>query len=336
MILLLGATTYVGQAFARALRRRQERFIPLSRNAFDYTCFEFLLDYVRQIRPLLVINAGGRIDPPQQEEEPDRMELLQLNTLLPQTVARACSITNLPWAHVSSASIYCGAKFVENGKPGAVADLSRGAVRKLYDLHPERFRGFSELDEPNFSFRSGPCNFCSGTQALAEEAIRGMSQNYIWRLRLPFNELDEPGNFLARLQASQEIYDTVNSLSHLDECVSACLELWERRAPFGIYNVSNPGTITTREVAAMIQKRFKSPRQFEFRNGGSAPPGNRMRPPDCVLEVSKLLQTGIVLRNVKEALEKSLENWQPQSPVMRRETGSSIVSVECNAGNSKP
>jgi dTDP-4-dehydrorhamnose reductase len=319
MILLLGATSYVGQAFARALRRRQEPFIPLSRNAFDYTCFEFLLDYVRQIRPLLVINAGGRMHPLEQEEEPARMQLLQLNTVLPQTVARVCSITNLPWAHVSSGSIYRGAKLVENGTPGAAADLSRPAVRKLYALHPERFRGFSELDEPNFSFRSGPCNFCSGTQALAEEAIRGGSQNYIWRLRLPFNELDEPDNFLARLQTSPEIHDTVNSLSHLDECVNACLELWERRAPFGIYNALNPGTVTTREVVEMIQRTIKSRRYCEYNVVGdaSAGPGNRTGQPDCILEVSKLLKTGISLRNVKEALEKSLENWQPGSSAMR-------------------
>jgi len=58
MILLLGATGYIGQAFARALRRRKDSFIPLSRNAFDYTRFEFLFDYVRKIGPDLVINAA--------------------------------------------------------------------------------------------------------------------------------------------------------------------------------------------------------------------------------------------------------------------------------------
>jgi dTDP-4-dehydrorhamnose reductase len=58
MILLLGATSYVGQTFARALRRRKDSFIPLSRNAFDYTRFEFLFDYIRKVRPELVINAA--------------------------------------------------------------------------------------------------------------------------------------------------------------------------------------------------------------------------------------------------------------------------------------
>src|SRR6267378_1567245 len=57
MILLLGATGYVGQAFARALRSRKDSFIPLSQSAFDYTRFEFLFDYIRKVGPELVINA---------------------------------------------------------------------------------------------------------------------------------------------------------------------------------------------------------------------------------------------------------------------------------------
>ena len=59
MILLLGATGYLGQGFARELRRRGSRFVPLSRSALDYTRFELLFDYVRKMKPDFVINAAG-------------------------------------------------------------------------------------------------------------------------------------------------------------------------------------------------------------------------------------------------------------------------------------
>ena len=126
-----------------------------------------------------------------------------------------------------------------------------------------------------------------------------------------------------------EICDTINSLSHLDECVNACLELWERRAPFGIYNVSNPGTVTTREVADMIQRTLNPRRDFEYQldGGSSARRANRVREPDCVLEVSKVLKTGISLRHVKDALAKSLENWRPLSPGMTRVMPQSLGAV---------
>src|SRR6266540_90972 len=46
MILLLGATGYIGQAFARELMRRQWVFRPLSRREVDYSRFETLLEFL--------------------------------------------------------------------------------------------------------------------------------------------------------------------------------------------------------------------------------------------------------------------------------------------------
>ena len=48
--------------------------------------------------------------------------------------------------------------------------------------------GWTENDAPNFSFRSPPCSFYSGSKALGEEVLEGAENCYIWRLRIPFNE----------------------------------------------------------------------------------------------------------------------------------------------------
>jgi len=313
MVLLLGATSYTGQAFARALRRRKDPFIPLCRSTFDYSRFELLFDYVRKIHPDLLINSDDSVEIPGQElAEAERMEMLQANTLLPQTIARVCDATNTPWGHVSSGSIYCGAKITMNGQFHVEEDLSLENVRSLFAAHPEKFRGFTEQDEPNFSFRS-ICTFYSGTKALAEEALRS-SRSYIWRFRLPFNELDEPANFLSQLQDSAYHHDAINSLSQLDECVNACLDLWERRAPFGIYNVVNPGAVCTREILQMIHRSLKSRRDFQllvYEGNGDA----QQKPlhSDCILDISKLERNGIRLCSVQEALERTLQKWQPNA-----------------------
>src|SRR5437667_1845040 len=116
MILLLGATGYVGQAFATELRRRGCGYIPLSRKAIDYTRFEILFDYVRKTSPKFVINAAGYTGRPNVDAcEVARAETVHGNVLFPQTVARVCSMTNTPWGHVSSGCIYAGAKVEENG-----------------------------------------------------------------------------------------------------------------------------------------------------------------------------------------------------------------------------
>jgi UDP-glucose 4,6-dehydratase len=287
--------------------------------AIDYTQFDILFDYVHQMRPSFIINAAGYTGKPNVDGcESARAETLAANALLPQTIARVCLVTNTPWGHVSSGSIYKGAKVLDTGGTRIETDLSRPEIRWLFEQHPERFSGFTELDEPNFTFLKPPCSFYSGTIALAEEALRTVRECYVWRGRIPFSEHDHPRNFLSKIQYYPKVYDSVNSLSHLDDFAQTCLNLWERGAPFGIYNVTNPGVVTTRQVVALIERILKPDRTFEFwkddeefyRDGAKAPRSN------CILDVSKLLATGVRMRSVHEALEESLRRWHVGSPVL--------------------
>jgi dTDP-4-dehydrorhamnose reductase len=309
MILLLGSSGYMGQAFATELRRRGISFIPLTRKAINYADFNLLFDYVRKLRPEFIINAAGYPGHPNVDAcELARDETLFANTLLPQTIARVCSMTGTPWGHISSGCIYRGAKLVGGGK---IQNVAGAELRQWFADHPDRICGFAEWDEPNFSFRHGPCNFYSGSKALAEEAIRGLGKTYIWRPGMPFNERSEPRNFLWRLQNYPKVYDGVNSISHLEEFVRACLDLWERKAPFGIYNVTNPGAVTTRQVIELIQRILKPNRRFEFWKDDNEfyLHGARALRSNCVLDVSKLLATGVRIRPVEKALEDALRHW---------------------------
>lgn len=314
MVLLLGASGYIGRAFGRELRRRGCCFVPLSREAFDYTCFEFLFDYVRRMKPDLLINAAGYAGWLSEDAcEVAHEEALWANTILPQTIGRVCLMTNTPWGHVSSGSVFIGAKVVENGRLRIERDLGDPGVRELFQQDPTRFYGFSELDEPNHSFRHAPCNFFSGTKALAEEAIKELGQNFIWRLRLPFNEEDEPCNWLSELQRCPHVCDRLNSISHVDDGVRACLDLWERRAAFGVYNVTNPGVVGTRQVVGMIRRVLKSAQSptwldEEFEAGPDEGPAGRH---GCLLDGSKLIAAGVKMRPAAQAIEDALEHWLP-------------------------
>src|ERR1043166_1383522 len=196
MILLLGASGYVGQAFAEELARRRVEFAPLSRKQIDYTRFDALLRHLAQAKPEFVINAAGYTGKPNVDAcEEAKAETLLGNTLFPQTVAQACQVTGTPWGHVSSGCIYSGAKVLSDGICHVEKDLSRLELKALAENKPDAIRGYTEGDEPNFTFRRPPCSFYSGTKALAEEAIDGIGQSYIWRLRIPFDEFDSPRNY---------------------------------------------------------------------------------------------------------------------------------------------
>jgi dTDP-4-dehydrorhamnose reductase len=315
MVVLLGAAGYIGQAFATELERRGIPFQPLSRSGLDYTRFDVLWNFLQENRPEFLINAAGFTGKPNVDAcEDDPSGTLAGNTLLPQTIAHACRAAAIPWGHVSSGCIYTGAKFAAGGDMRTEKDLTRPDLRALADKSPELIHGFTETDSPNFTFRDRPCSFYSGTKALAEEAIFGVGHSYIWRLRIPFDEVDGARNFLSKVQRYKKVYDNVNSISHRGDFVKACLDLWKAEAPFGIYNVTNPGFVTTRFVVRQIEKVLKPARPFEFWASDEEFYRLAVKTPrsNCVLDAGKLLGAGVKMRPVQDALAEALKHWQPE------------------------
>ncbi|MBW8863829.1 MAG: sugar nucleotide-binding protein, partial [Verrucomicrobia bacterium] len=311
MILLLGATGYIGEAFVTELKRRKTDFVTLSRKQVDYTRFDLLLEFIRAQKPSFIVNAAGFTGKPNVDAcELDKAGTLLGNALLPQTIAHVCAAAGIPWGHVSSGCIYSGAKLSENGKVRVEKDMARPELHALAEQKSTAILGFTEADAPNFSFRDLPCSFYSGSKALGEEAMANIGQSYVWRLRIPFDEFDNKRNYLSKVQRYAKAYENVNSISHRADFVSACLDLWESRAPFGTYNVTNPGYVTTRHVVGLIEKYLKPARKFEFwanddefyKVAAKTPRSN------CVMDVSKLLAAGVKIRDVEEALDHSLKN----------------------------
>lgn len=287
MIILLGGSGYVGTAYQALLQRKGMPFRNLRRAEFDYANAAALTDLLRREKASFVINAAGYTGKPNVDAcELHKAECLQGNAVLPGIVGRACADAGVPWGHVSSGCIFNGAK----------PDGS----------------GFTEADTPNFTFRVNHCSFYSGTKALGEEVIADLPATYVWRLRIPFNEVDGPRNYLSKLMRYSRLLDATNSISQLDEFAAATLGLWEKRAPFGTYNITNPGRVTAREVVALIQQTGVMNKQFEFfadeaefmQTAAKTPRSN------CVLDSSKLAAAGIRLTEVHEAVERDLRRWK--------------------------
>ena len=315
MITLLGSTGYIGQAFVTELKRRALPFETFSRAHLDYTRFEPFLAYLRRSKPAFVINAAGYTGKPNVDAcEIARADTLLGNALFPAMLANACAAAGVPWGHVSSGCIYAGAKVVRGGSEQIEPDLTTTELRELYQSRPSAFRGFTETDPPNFSFRSPPCSFYSGTKALGEEGITGVGVSYVWRMRIPFDEFDNARNYLSKVQRYSKVYDNVNSISHRRDFVSACLDTWEKKAAYGTYNVTNPGAVTTRHVIERLQRVLKPERRFEFWESDEEFYKVAAKTPrsNCIMDVSKLLAAGVNIRPVEEALEDSLRDWQPE------------------------
>jgi len=312
MILLLGATGYIGHAFQTELTRRGERFVALSRSQVDYTKFQSLYDYLKSSRPSFIINAAGYTGKPNVDAcELAKADTLQGNTLFPQVLANACAALDIPFGHVSSGCIFAGA-WIDYGNGWVVEkDMTKPEFRVIAKDSPEKIRGFDETMTPNFSFRDEPCSFYSGTKALGEEAIQDVGHSYIWRLRIPFDEFDNPRNYLTKIQRYAKVYNNFNSLSHRGDFVNACLDCWFQKVPFGTYNVTSPGYVSTAEVLEMIKEILKPNREFEFWKSDAEfyTTGAVAARSNCIMDSSKLLRAGVEMRPVHSSLESVLKNW---------------------------
>jgi dTDP-4-dehydrorhamnose reductase len=290
MIFVLGGSGYVGGAFLKLLQDRGIEYRNLRRSEVDYTNTAALLACLREAKPQFLINAAGFTGKPNVDAcEVQKAETLMGNAVLPGRVAEACAAAGVAWGHVSSGCIYSG-------------DGPRG----------EGDTGFKETDTPNFCFRTNHCSFYSGTKALGEEVLSGYENVYIWRLRIPFDSEDSPRNYLTKLMTYKRLLQARNSISQRHEYASACLETWLRHVPFGKYNVTNPGAITTREVVEHIVKSGVCPKKFDFfesedefmRLAAKTPRSN------CVLNTAKLESCGIRMTPVHEAIDKALKDWK--------------------------
>ena len=292
MIILLGSTGYVGSEFARVCKQQNIPYQCVGHRDVDLYNVAALSELLRSSGASFLVNCAGFTGKPNVDAcELQRGECLLANAVLPERLAAACEEVGIPWGHVSSGCIYTGTK----------ADGS----------------GFTELDPPNFSFRQDNCSFYSGTKALGEECLQGAKECYVWRLRIPFDHRDSPRNYLSKVMNYQRLLDATNSLSHLREFVESCLYCWQHSVPYGIYNVTNTGSVTTRDVVEMLRSSGLSNKQFDFfedeeefmRLAAKTPRSN------TVLDNSKALAAGLPLSPVRDVIQLAIDNWQPAPQV---------------------
>ena len=288
MIYLLGGSGYVGQAYQKLLTSKGIPFKNLKRKDLDYTDVATLVKALRADKPDFLINSAGYTGKPNVDAcETDKTNCLFGNAILPGRIAEACEATNTPWGHVSSGCIYTGAR--EDGTE------------------------FTEADAPNFTFRQNNCSFYSGTKALGEEILKNAANVYLWRLRIPFDNIESPRNYLTKLIRYENLLEASNSISQLDEFVAATFACWEKRVPFGTYNVTNPGYVTTREVVELIIESGLSTKTFNFFKDESEFMAKAAKTPrsNCIMSSEKLAAAGITMTPVKEAIRQALSNWTP-------------------------
>ena len=284
MYIILGRTGYVGSKIFHFLTKNEREVVGISRSEIDYTNPKILKEFLRSKKPRFLINAAGYTGKPNVDAcELAKTDCLDGNAVLPGTIRQICEELNIAWGHVSSGCIFSGRK-------------SDGG-------------GWTENDSPNFSFRSPPCSFYSGSKALGEEVLEGAANCYIWRLRIPFNEERSPRNYLQKLLNYDSLLEAENSVSHLEEFCQKCVESIEREVEPGIYNMTNSGSVTTSQVTEWMRDEGVTDKQFKFFEDEEHFMNKAAKTPrsNCVLDTSKAEIAGMGMRPVEEAMRESIQ-----------------------------
>jgi dTDP-4-dehydrorhamnose reductase len=283
---ILGANGYVGTALRSHCDGLNVTYVPLRRESTRNA--DVLRNAITESGADYLINCAGYTGKPNVDAcELHKAECLDGNAVLPGIVRQACQMADIPWGHVSSGCIFTGRR-------------SDGEA-------------FREDDPPNFSFRQNNCSFYSGCKALGEEVLEGSERCYIWRLRIPFENTANPRNYLYKVMSYQRLLDAENSLSHLGEFVAACVDSFRLQIPYGIYNLTNPGSVTTREVVGFIRDSGVCRKSFDFFEDESEFMKVAAKTPrsNCVLDSTKAINAGLKLSHARDQLSSCLASWKP-------------------------
>jgi dTDP-4-dehydrorhamnose reductase len=288
MYIILGKNGYIAEAIVKELKSRGLPYFALSRTDIDYTNMQIFDNWLSNNaykktvahHNISIINCAGYIGKPNVDAcELNKADTVEGNVIFPAMLSQLCANKGYLYTHISSGCIYGGYS-----------------------------KDFTEEDAPNFDFQNG--SFYSGTKALAEKIVKqNLPNSYIFRLRIPFDEFESPRNYLTKLLTYDQLLDARNSLSHRADFAKYTIDLIEQKVPFGIYNVTNKGSVTTKEVVELMQEYLKPNKEFKFfskldnfMQEVTAPRSN------CVLDTSKIEQY-IPIRTAQEALKDALSKY---------------------------
>jgi len=243
-------------------------FASINRRWHDYTNEAVFRELLCDYNPELVINGAAFIPERSVDDcKHHASETIRANTVLPVMLSEWCGREGVAFAQISTGCLYDDAK------------------------------NYTEEDKPTRDF-DGYCGLYLVSKYWAERIVSRNPNTYIWRIRLIFDNLNHPKNYLTKLKAYPQVWDQVNSLTHRGDYVKAALDLWQKRAPFGTYHMCNPGVISARAIVNMAGWEGKEFVEGPCRGG--------------TLSTAKLEATGVKMRNVEEAVRASLMGWREQ------------------------
>lgn len=279
-----GPRGWIAQKFAAFLQDAEL-------SAVDITDPGALATELDRVKPEVVVNTAGKTGGPTVSPsgqpgrnidwcEEHKGETLTSNVVGPAELVKVCKERNIKLVHLSSGCIFQG----------------RGHLAS----------GFREDDAV------APPSFYSWTKYWADQYLMQAWPEgvLILRLRMPTDSEPSPRNLITKLAGYPKIIDVENSLTVIPDLLMATKQLIAQGA-VGIYHVTNPGSVTHREIMRLYRELVDPKHTFELISEaelytlGLASTGRS----NCILNVDKLLRAGVHIPPIGERLPEVMREY---------------------------
>lgn len=253
-----------------------------------------------EVWPSMVINCMGYTGMPNIEAcEDQKEECLFVNVNLAEVVADACKKFDIPLGFVSSGCIF---KDRGDGIP------------------------FTETSLPNFTFLIGKSSWYSGTKAMGESIVaKSWKKTWIWRMRMPFNHLDQPKNIITKYLKYPRIWNQPNSYTNLDEFVKVASSFLPNKIPYGVYNMTNPGGIDPLQILDIARREgFESHVEELISDSSKFDSISSIPRSDCILDTAKCAKHALHMMDAASSFRKCFQNWNRDISPFWNNTGVKI------------
>ena len=226
-------------------------------------------------------------------------------------------------------------KLVENVRDNLFSPISLALACKERGIHCTYLGTgciFNYTDEHKFNEDDLPNFFGSSYSIVKGFTDRLMHQLCALnlRIRMPIVAEENPRNFITKILSYSKICSVPNSMSVLDELLPIVLKMMESCLT-GTVNLTNPGVITHNEILEMYQKHIDP--QFTWTNFSIEEQRKTIMcdRSNNWLDTSVLEKFAPEVRNIKDAVEDTIQRYKNTITSKSEEYGSKHYKVECNA-----
>ena len=279
MNLIFGAG-YMGKRLSEELGYKL-----ISRKECDVSDQEQIKSVLEKENPQIVINAVGKTSGPGSIGidwcELNKEETLRSNVIAAINLCLECSLRKIYFVHLGSGCVYFG----DNGG-----------------------KCYTEEDESNFYAPQ----FYASTKIDSERILKNFPC-LILRIRMPIDDKPSERNTIDKIKSYKKLIDEKNSMTTIPHMIKALKVLIEKRET-GIFNFTNPGTISPAEIMRIYEEIVDSSHSFEVFSIQDLDKITVSKRSNCYLNTDKLngvlKGSGAELPEIYEAVRECLLRYK--------------------------